>query len=182
MKKIPDIVIVGQATIDDIHREIEKEAFMDIPGGDSIYSAIGASMWPVNTGVVTIIGNDYPIEKLTGVACRKNRVDWSGVKVYDGPSIHDQAYYYANGRREYIFNDPELIFKLSPTANNIPEKMQKGRHVHIAPARAREQLDVLRFYKQKGAVVSLDIETHFITEDPGSIQELKTRSSFYPKH
>lgn len=171
MTKSPDLVIVGQATIDDIYREEDHASFLGMPGGDAIYSAIGASVWPLDLGVVTIVGIDYPHQKLSQTTCSENRTDWSGVKGYDGPSIHDKAIYHVDGSRDYEFDHPELIFELSPTADDIPVHMRNVNDVHIAPAKTICQLDVLRFYKRKGAVVSLDVETHFIKQDLASLEK-----------
>ncbi len=161
----PDLIIVGQATIDDIYREADNISYLATPGGDAIYATIGASVWPINIGVVTIVGKDYPYKKLKMATCSKNKTDWSGVKIYQGPSIHDKAIYHADGSREYEFYDPVLIFGLSPASKDIPLHMQNVKYVHIAPAKTEQQLDVLHFYKSRHAVVSLDVETHFIKED-----------------
>ena len=171
MVRSPDLVIVGQATIDDIFREEDNTSFLELPGRDVVYSAIEASVWPLDLGVVTIVGKDYPYQKLDQTTCSKNRTDWSGVKIYNGASIHDKGIYHIDGSREYKFDQPELVFDLSPTANVIPEHMCAADHVYIAPAKTISQLDVLQYYKSKSAVVSLDVEIHFIKQDLASLEK-----------
>ena len=89
----PDLLVVGQATIDDINREGEGLVAERIHGGDSIYAALGASIWALKIGVVTIVGQDYPYEKMDLATCHHEETDWTGLVAYPGPSMHARAFY-----------------------------------------------------------------------------------------
>ncbi len=166
------LLIIGQSTIDDIYREGEGLVFETAPGGDAIYSALGASVWPVPIGVVSIIGRDYPHDKLETTTCHPELTDWSGLHYYDGPTIHDKAYYFKDGSRKYIFDDETLLHQLSPKPVDIPELLSESKFVHISAANANAQLEVLKYFKARGASVSLDLESHFITGYEDVVNEM----------
>lgn len=178
---IPDLLVIGQATIDDINREGEGLVAERIPGGDSIYSALGASIWPVKTGVVTIVGRDYPYEKMHLATCRPEMTDWAGLMAYDGPSLHARAFYARDGAREFRWDDESLNTVLCPGVEDIPPQWLEVPLVHLAPSGPKQQLELTRYFSGKGALVSLDVEKHFIQYDRQSILEcLQLNPIFIP--
>jgi cytidine kinase len=177
----PDLLVIGQATIDDINREGEGLVAERIPGGDSIYSALGASVWPVKVGVVTIVGSDYPYEKMDLATCRPEQTDWAGLMAYPGPSLHARAFYSRDGSRVFKWDDESLNLVLSPGVADVPEMWLDAPFIHLAPSDPRKQLELTRFFTGRGEVVSLDVEKHFIQIDQGSILEcLKYDPIFIP--
>lgn len=180
-KLVPDLLVIGQATIDDINREGEGLVAERIPGGDSIYSALGASIWPVKTGVVTIVGRDYPYEKMHLATCRPEMTDWAGLMAYDGPSLHARAFYARDGAREFRWDDESLNTVLCPGVEDIPPQWLEVPLVHLAPSGPKQQLELTRYFSGKGALVSLDVEKHFIQYDRQSILEcLQLNPIFIP--
>jgi len=177
----PDLLVVGQATIDDINREGEGLVAERIPGGDSIYSALGASIWPIRIGVVTIVGRDYPTEKMNLATCRPEMTDWAGLVTYEGPSLHARAFYSRDGGRVFKWDDESLNTILCPELKDIPEPWLNSPFVHLAPSAPKQQLEMARYFSSKGTVVSLDVEKHFIQFDRTSILEcLKCNPIFIP--
>jgi ribokinase len=166
------LLIIGQATIDDIYREDEGFVYKLAPGGDSVYSTLGASVWPIPIMVVSRVGKDYPYEKLKTATCHPELTDWSGLRYYDGPTIHDTAYYYKDGSRKYIFEDESLLDTLSPVPSDIPECFLGCKYVHISAANVHAQLEILEFFKARGATVSLDMETHFFSGKESVVDEM----------
>jgi sugar/nucleoside kinase (ribokinase family) len=167
----PDILVIGQATIDDINREGEGLVAERIPGGDSIYSALGASIWPVKIGVVTIVGQDYPYEKMSLATYQPEMTDWAGLVAYPGPSLHAHAFYSKDGGRIFTWDDESLNSYLSPGVADVPEQWLAASFVHLAPSGPKQQLELIKYFSAKGAVVSLDVEKHFIQIDQHSILE-----------
>lgn len=180
-KLIPDVLVIGQATIDDINREGEGLVAERIPGGDSIYSALGASVWPVKTGVVTIVGRDYPYEKMHLATCRPEMTDWAGLMAYEGPSLHARAFYARDGAREFRWDDESLNTLLCPGVEDVPPQWLDVPMVHLAPSGPKQQLELTRYFSSKGARISLDVEKHFIQYDRQSIMEcLQLNPIFIP--
>jgi sugar/nucleoside kinase (ribokinase family) len=177
----PDLLIIGQATIDDINREGEGLVAERIPGGDSIYAALGASIWPTKIGVVTIVGQDYPYEKMDLATCNPESTDWAGLTAYPGPSMHARAFYSKDGGRIFKWDDFSLTTKLSPGVNDVPELWRDVNYVHLAPSDPKCQLELVRFFSGKGAIVSLDVEKHFFEAGKEAIIEcLKLNPIFIP--
>lgn len=177
----PELLVIGQATVDDINREGEGLVAERIPGGDSIYSAVGASIWPVKTGVVTIVGKDYPYEKMNLATCRPEMTDWAGLVAYDGPSLHARAFYSKDGGRIFKWDDESLNTVLCPGVEDVPQPWLETPFVHLAPSGAVEQLEMTKYFISRGSVVSLDLETHFIRYDRQSVLDcLKLAPIFIP--
>ncbi len=168
----PQLIIIGQATIDDIRQEPGGETFPRTLGGDALYAVLGASMWPVRIGVVSIVGEDYPREKLQAATCSPSLTDWAGVRYYSGPSIHDTATYFDDGRRTYGFEDASLLDKLSPGPEDLPAEWRGCGYVHIAPFSIDRQLAFATLFASRGAVVSVDVETHFIKGKTSTLMEI----------
>jgi sugar/nucleoside kinase (ribokinase family) len=168
----PQLVIIGQATIDDIRREPRGESFPRTLGGDALYSVVGASMWPISIGVIAIVGNDYPREKLEAATCNPGLTDWTGIRYDPGPSIHDTARYYADGTRLYDFDDASLLEKLSPGLQDLPAAWRASRYVHVAPFDIQRQLELVRHFAAQHALVSLDVETHFVTGKTAALMSI----------
>jgi ribokinase len=171
-QKTPDLLIIGQATIDDIFEEDQGAISLETPGGDSIYATIGATAWPIDVAVVTCVGADYPKEKLMHATCNSARTDWGALSVYDGPSIRDKALYHKDGSRTYTFDDPTLLDTLSPGPEDVPPSMSRARHVHLAPENIYQQLELVRFFRKRSAVVTLDVETHFFENHKSVLEEM----------
>ncbi len=177
----PDLLVVGQATIDDINREGEGLVAERIPGGDSIYAALGASIWPIKIGVVTIVGQDYPYEKMELASCHPQDTDWSGLMVYPGPSLHARAFYSKDGGRIFKWDDFSLTTKLSPGVDEVAELWRDVKFVHLAPSDPKRQLELIRYFTAKGAIVSLDTEKHFFRAGGEALIEcLKFNPIFIP--
>lgn len=157
----PDLLVVGQATIDDINHEGEGLVAERIPGGDSIYAALGASIWPIKIGVVTIVGQDYPHEKMDLATYRPQDTDGTGLVVYPGPSMRARAFYTKDGSRIFKWDDFSLTTMLSPGVEDIPALWQEVRLIHLAPSDPKRQLELTGYFSKKDAVVSLDTEKHF---------------------
>ena len=82
----PDIVLIGQATIDDIQRE-DGYSSLNTPGGAVLYATVGASMWSVRIGVVTRFGDDYDPSFSAQATANDAMTDWSGVSFLVGVTI-----------------------------------------------------------------------------------------------
>jgi sugar/nucleoside kinase (ribokinase family) len=177
----PDLLIVGQATIDDINREGEGLVAERIPGGDAVYAALGASIWPIKIGVVTIVGQDYPYEKMDLASCHPDETDWTGLVAYPGPSMHARAFYSNDGGRIFKWDDFSLTTKLSPGMDDIPALWQEVDFIHLAPSDPMRQLELIKYFSGKGAIVSLDTEKHFFQAGRDAlIQCLKFDPIFIP--
>lgn len=176
----PDIVLIGQATIDDIHRE-DGRISLNTPGGAVLYAAVGATMWPVRVGVVTRLGDDYDPSFAEHATAHPDVTDWSGVVFVNGDSIRDIATYHQDGSRTYEFRSIQRLYDLTPVPNDVPPHMFGAPYVHLAPASLPQQLALSEAVRKRGSAVSLDTESHFIRADRALLEPLlKTVDLFIP--
>lgn len=174
----PDIVIVGQATIDDIHRE-DGSVALNTPGGAVLYATVGASMWPVRIGVVTRFGDDYDPSFAEQATVNRDAIDWTGVSFLVGESIRDVATYHRDGSRTYRFRSSHRLHELTPLPGDVPDHMLGAQYVHLAPAALGKQLALARELREHGSAISLDTERHFIKEDPDLLKPLLEHVDFF---
>lgn len=174
----PDIVIVGQATIDDIHRE-DGSVALNTPGGAVLYATVGASMWPVRIGVVTRFGDDYDSSFAEQATADPESTDWSGVSFLVGESIRDVATYHRDGSRTYRFRSAHRLRELTPLPADVPAHMLGAQYVHLAPAALGQQMALATALREKGSAISLDTERHFIKEDFDLLMPLLRHVDFF---
>ena len=178
VRPTPDLVIIGQATIDDIHREDGFES-LNTPGGAVLYATVGASMWPIRIGVVTRFGDDYDPSFAQQATADPARTDWSGVSFLVGESIRDVATYHRDGSRSYRFRSAHRLHELTPVASDIPAHMLGARYAHLAPASLGQQLALAEALRSGGPAISLDTERHFIRADRDLVQPLLAGVDFF---
>jgi sugar/nucleoside kinase (ribokinase family) len=178
VRATPDIVLIGQATIDDIHRE-DGYRSLNTPGGAVLYATVGASMWPVTIGVVTRFGDDYDPSFSKQASANPEATDWSGVSFLVGESIRDVATYHRDGSRTYRFRSAHRLHELTPVAADIPPHMLGARYVHLAPASLGQQLHLLDAIRPHGPAITLDTERHFIRADRDLVNPLLAGVDFF---
>lgn len=170
--RAPDVVIVGHASIDDIHRPDGTVALATL-GGAALYATVGATLWRgVRVGVVTRLGEDFPLDAARRASCHPNEVDWSGLVRLEGPSIRDRLHHFPDGSRTVIFDDPARVRPLTPTAADVPAGWQGAAYVHLTPADLRWQVALARAARASGSTVALDTEVHYLDGDPERVGRL----------
>lgn len=174
----PDIVLIGQATIDDIHRG-DGYSSLNTPGGAVLYATVGASMWRVRVGVVTRFGDDYDPTFAEQATASPDLTDWSGVSFLVGQSIHDVATYHRDGSRSYRFRSAHRLHELTPRPADIPAHLRGAKYVHLASAPLGLQLELARAARADGSAVSLDTERHFIRADRDFVTPLLAEVDFF---
>jgi sugar/nucleoside kinase (ribokinase family) len=174
----PDVVMVGQATIDDIHREDGYES-LNTPGGAVLYATVGASMWPVRIGVVTRFGDDYDPTFSAQATADQALTDWTGVSFLVGESIRDSATYHRDGSRSYRFRSAHRLHELTPVPADIPRHMLSARYVHLAPCALGQQLDLAKAVRPHGGAISLDVERHFLRADRDLVTPLLREVDYF---
>lgn len=174
----PDIVLIGQATIDDIQREDGYES-LNTPGGAVLYATVGASMWAVRIGVVTRFGDDYDPSFSAQATANDAMTDWSGVSFLVGESIRDTATYHRDGSRTYRFRSAHRLLELTPVPTDIPVHMLGARYVHLAPTSLGQQLALARAIRPTGSAISLDVERHFLRADLDLVRPLLAEVDFF---
>lgn len=113
------------------------------PGGNALYSAIGAKFWTSEVGIITPIGNDYPKEYLAILS--KAGFDLSGIRKIDYPSFHVWILHEGDGKRQIIYRlDSGNNTFLDPVVKDLPSNLSIIKGVHICPILGNSQANLLR--------------------------------------
>jgi sugar/nucleoside kinase (ribokinase family) len=137
-----EIYTIGNLTIDDIVFWPDGQNWMGQPGGDALFSAMGARMWSESVGVLARQGCDYPARFVESITA------WGLLPVLqpvETPTLHDWALYEANGARQFINHlNSGSNEQATLTPEEIPYQHLRGRAYHIAPAPTQQQTALAR--------------------------------------
>lgn len=168
---------IGNFTIDDIVLWPSGQAWMNQPGGNVLFSALGARIWLDQVGILARLGSDYPREKLKEIAARGIRL---GLCEVDAPTLHDWALYEANGGRQFInhlnsgSNEATTLL-----AAEIPAEHLQGRAYHLAPVPIHQQAALVARLKQPGRLISLDPHEAWIGGNETTLQDMLAEVDFF---
>ena len=151
----PDVVVLGNLLVDDVVFA-DGSSRMGQPGGAVLYAALGARLWNVGTGCVSVRGDDYPadmLDRLQGCG-----VDLAGVQPLRRPGVRTWLLYEGQVRH--------LVHRLacpshedvSPRPQDIPSEWRMARAFHLAP---------MPFAVQRALLTSLtSTASPFVSVDP----------------
>lgn len=155
---IPDIVVLGNATIDDLVF-CDGTTRMGQAGGNAVYTACGALLWDQHVGLCVVAGHDYPIDHIAA-----EPLDLSGVRWVDGPSLRNWALYEEDGSCQYIFRRGRGQHeRYSPGPTDIPAPYLSARYSHVAPVPfpyTVALLEALSETRQRGGI-SIDPDVRY---------------------
>lgn len=158
------VTVLGHLTIDDI-RCADGRRLPSTVGGAAGYSALGVFLSGGDATIVTRVGEDYPVERLQLVHDDGGSIDVSGVTVLAGRSIHNVAWYGAQGERRFEVEDFACLVQQTPGAEDIRDLPLAGHWVLVSPATFEQQDRLIDALREKGAHIALDTELHYFTED-----------------
>jgi sugar/nucleoside kinase (ribokinase family) len=173
----PDLVILGQITIDDVVPATPGPWKRQI-GGSSLYCLAGAKLWldPDRIGLVARLGRDYPedIEALLNAA----GVHHYSLARFDAEHLIEWLIYESDGSRRSVPRNRGLLdvaaegssdmqpyvrklLEIAPTAAEIPEHWLPARAVHLCPQVGRRHADNLRWLRGRAGWISVDPSPHY---------------------
>lgn len=146
---------IGGFTLDDTvlpNGEVIRKA----PGGNVLYSAIGARLWDVPVSLISPVGKDYPEDYL--IEMEKKGLNIEFVQQIDRPSFHVWILHEGNGKRQIIYRlDSGINEFLDPSVKDIPEDCFDAKGVHICPIRGDSQQKLLNYLINGQVPVFLDL-------------------------
>ena len=149
-----DLVVLGNLMVDDLVFG-DGGTRMAEPGGAAIYAALGARLWGLDVGVVSIAGTEYPEAALAGMAARG--IDLSGVHPLGRPGIRLWALYEDRLRQLVHRRERPRHVEVSPGFEQIPDGWRAARAFHISPMPFEVQSALVRALSRvDGALLSLD--------------------------
>ena len=157
---LASLYTIGNLTIDDIVLWPSGQTWMGQPGGNVLFSALGAQIWMDEIGLLARLGNDYPSQRLQEM---RSRGICLGLREVNVPTLHDWALYEADGARQFINHlnsgDNE---ETTLSADEIPSEHLNGQAYHIAPVPTYQQAEFVNKLKAPGRLISLDPHEYWI--------------------
>lgn len=156
-------VLVGGFTLDDTVL-LNDRVLRKAPGGNALYSAVGARLAGGRPAVVAPAGWDYPQEHLDHMEAAG--FDLAGVPRLDARSMHIWALHEGPNRRQLIYwLDSGTNLELDPRPEHVPAGWRAAPGVHIAGIPVPTQEAMAAVFDPSRTVISLD--TSYV---PGHIE------------
>jgi len=151
---MPLIVLLGNLLVDDVVLA-DGTTRMGQAGGSLLYNALGATVWNSRPGLVSVVGDDYPVRALEQL--QQRGVDLSGVRRLGRSGVRTWLLHEAHVRRLIHRLGGPTHEEVSPKPESIPREWSDARAFHIAPMPLEVQRTLLAAVRQQGsAFVSID--------------------------
>lgn len=161
------LLVVGSVALDSIFTPFGETA--DALGGSAVYfSVAGSLLHPVQ--VVGVVGDDYPVSELEGLAARG--IDWTGVEQAKGESFRWKGKYsYDLQSRETLETRLGVFADFQP---KIPQGFQAARYVFLGNIDPELQLGVLEQVANP-ALIACDTMNYWIQSKKDALMALLKR-------
>lgn len=132
-------IILGSISVDDIKTPAGEKS--NVLGGSAIYAALACSLFS-ETGIISIIGEDFPKEKLEFFKSKK--IDLSGLQII-GKTFRWKGYY-ENDMNQAKTLSTELN-SLADFKPELPENYQNSEYVFLGNTDPVHQLKIINQLK-----------------------------------
>lgn len=145
------LLIVGTVAFDAIETPFGKTD--KIIGGAATYIGLAASQFNVQSGIVSVIGGDFPKEYLAGLNLKK--INTEGVEIIEDGETFFWAGKYHNdlNSRDTLATDLNVLADFNPV---VPESFKDAEYVMLGNLHPSIQLDVIRQMSVKPKLIVLD--------------------------
>jgi sugar/nucleoside kinase (ribokinase family) len=149
---------IGNISIDDLVFA-DGTTMWCVPGGNSIYSALGMAVWGEHPDVIAPIGPEYPMGKLG------DRINFGRCRLIER-NLRNWGLYEEDGTRHFTFRSKTRNWlDFSPTLEDLGDG--SFTYSHLAPLPWRLQLDLASELRKRGAsLVSVDLDDRRLAEAP----------------
>ena len=170
------LITAGNFSLDDtVSPEGEAGA---APGGDGLYSAIGAAVWRYPVAILSRVGSDYPAVFMNSIAGLGIRIDM--IRTAPGPTVHYRITNADSGERVYEHLTPaQRLHELSPQGPDL-DAVSRGRWVHVAAMPIDVQDELISKCRAEGVPYSLDPHEEYIIGHEEHLAGLIHGSLFSP--
>lgn len=173
----PELLITaGNFSLDDtVNPDGEERA---APGGDALYSAVGAAIWRYPVAILSRAGTDYPSAFLERIAGLGIGVDL--IRTVAGPTVHYRITNTQSGERQYEhLTGEERLDELSPQGPDL-EAVSRASWLHVAAMPIDSQEAVIARCRAEGIPYSLDPHEEYIVGHESRLRDLIRGSVFMP--
>lgn len=160
------LTTIGNLTIDDIILFDEKKMYLEMIGGNVLFSAIGARIWGAEPTIHARIGKSFPESSVERLEKHGIKTDLVAVAKND---IRDWALYEPKGRRQFINHlSSGSHYDMSITGSELRESSLSAGGIHVASMPTDVQhsiLETIQQQKGKTTVVSLDPHVEYLEQE-----------------
>jgi sugar/nucleoside kinase (ribokinase family)/fructoselysine-6-P-deglycase FrlB-like protein len=154
----PDVVVVGNLTIDDVVLP-DGATSMGTVGGNAVWAALGARLWNPSVGIVTRCGDDFPTAALDEL--RSLGIVLDGVVSVDGPTIRNWVVYEHDGTRRWLHRTPTARYgEVAIRADDLPAAWHESRAVHVAGMSIGAAEAVVAALRRRRTQAKITLDTH----------------------
>jgi len=151
----PELVVLGNLLVDDLVFP-DGSRRMGQAGGAVLYAALGARLWNVRTGCVSVVGDDYPADILDRL--ERSGIDLGGVRSLGRPGVRTWLLYEGEVRHLVHRLGCPSHEDVSPTPQDLPGAWGGAAAFHLAP---------MPFEVQRTLLASLTpADSTFVSVDP----------------
>jgi len=126
----PDLVVLGNLLVDDVVFPDGRTRFAQ-PGGACLYLALGAALWGLRVGLVSVVGREYPTQALD--ALERRGADLAGVRRLEADGLRTWLLYEGARRRVVHRLEGPSHAQVSPEPRDVPEAWRSAGAFHLAP-------------------------------------------------
>jgi sugar/nucleoside kinase (ribokinase family) len=170
------LITAGNFSLDDaLNPDGDERA---APGGDALYSAVGAAVWRHPVAPLSRVGADYPVEFTEQIASLGIGIDM--IRRAAGPTVHYRITNAESGERQYEhLTAARRLHELSPQGPDL-EAVGSATWVHVAAMPIDLQAGVIARCRAEGVPYSLDPHEEYIGGHEPRLYELIRDSVFMP--
>jgi ribokinase len=148
------------------------------PGGDALYSALGAAIWRYPVGILSRVGRDYPGELWDQL--RSWGVDASGLVVDGEETVRYRIHNRPDGSRVYThLNDPALLATMSPRGVEL-DRVAGAAWLHVAAMPIEQQAEAVEAARRHRVGYSLDPHEEYIAGHEEQVHEMARGAMLMP--
>jgi ribokinase len=173
----PDLIFLGQVTIDDVV-PAEPGPWRRAVGGSALYAIAGARLWidPARIGIATRTGVGYPFD--LRAILEKAGVGHVAVTPMPGEHLIEWLIYEEDGSRRSLPRNPaardvgaegsstlqpfyDVLLGISPVAEDIPAAWLPAPAIHLCPQVGTRHRDSLGVLRDRAGWISVDPSPHY---------------------
>jgi ribokinase len=173
----PDLIIVGQVTIDDVVPALPG-AWRRQLGGSSLYAVAGARLWlePARIGLLARVGRDYPFD--VEALLRGAGLQHIALPVFSREHLVEWLIYEPDGTRRSLPRNArlleigaegsssmasysELLLEIAPSADQLPPEWLPAPALHLCPQVGPRHRDTLSALRHAIRWISVDPSPHY---------------------
>lgn len=181
MSAKPDLLVLGQVTIDDVVPPLPA-AWRRQLGGSSLYTVAGARLWiePERIGLIARVGHDYPFD--VAALLRAAGIEHVALQPVAEDHLIEWLIYEPDGSRRSLPRNAGLLevgaegavsmpsavtayqnrlLAIAPSAADIPADWLPAAAIHLCTQVGERHRDALRTLRGRAGWISVDPSPHY---------------------